>query len=144
LDSENYARVVTLHDLNKSEVRALARNADVILLVCPHTGSHRIVVGEALIAKIKASGEPQNVRLLQVSVEGIKSTEPDSGELELAIAGVLAIRGALDSADEERSVRSLAMVITDHWTHRQPVPWTDMLTRLMQVREHRRGMSKAG
>src|SRR5262249_34313826 len=125
-------------------VRATARNADVILLVSPHTGSHRFVVGEALIAKIKASGETQDVRLLQVSVEGIESTEPESGESQLAIAGVLAIRGTLDSVDEERSARPLAMVIADHWKHRQPVPWTDMLTGLMQVREHRRGMSKAG
>jgi hypothetical protein len=111
--------VLTLHDLDKPQIRAKVREAGMVLFVNPHTGGSQVVAGARLsrCAMPRSSGNPD------ISI----SVETESVELQLATAAVLAIRGHLDDTDAH-ALRPLAEAILQYWTHGLPVPWTQMLS----------------
>jgi hypothetical protein len=113
--------VITLHDLNNHDARAVVREAPVILFVNPHTGWKHVVSGGSIVEAAQRSGD-ERVPGVQISVE-------DEGfERELATAAVLAIRGHVDDASAE-CLRSLSETILKYWSQDLPVPWTEMLSR---------------
>jgi hypothetical protein len=82
--------MMTLHDLNDPAARASVRTAPVIVLVSPHTGLSRIAVGQALVDEAtRQSGPDAGVPAVRISIEGMSVSEPESHELELAIAAIV-------------------------------------------------------
>jgi hypothetical protein len=115
-------RVATLHQLNDLATRTAVKDAQLVILVDPHTGRQNVIGGAAFVEAARPSGDAE-AGAWAVSI----SVEVESHELELAVAAVLAIRGAIDDAKAAEQLRPLAATILKYWNNGLDVPWSEML-----------------
>ena len=82
---------LALHELTTPRVRAMFEQADVVIGVDLRTGAERAFYGAALLARIIASGQAMELRLLKIPVDFENETD-----LQVVAAACLAWKGSYD------------------------------------------------